>query len=212
MNKDQQRNLLRTADAIGDHLAWAWNYVATLRALQKHARSRPKLIEKHNHFFSTVMFAMWDALFLKLSHCSDKNRNATGFPRLFKELRAYLPQEPKVRAAVSKQEQVLLRLTARRKIENWRDEAVAHRTFAADCRQFFEDNKCTLDEVEKLVSRYQRILHSFTFPLFDLGFRVRDHGPRAHRGVNRLMASMKEGRTSASSVRSARGGPRTTKA
>jgi len=73
MNKDQQRNLLRTADAIGDHLAWAWNYVATLRALQKHARSRPKLIEKHNHFFSTVMFAMWDALFLKLSHCSDKN-------------------------------------------------------------------------------------------------------------------------------------------
>ncbi|MFH1700536.1 MAG: hypothetical protein ABIE07_08105 [Candidatus Zixiibacteriota bacterium] len=195
MNKNQQRNLIETADAIGSHLALTWNYVATLRALQKHARSHPKLIEAHNHFIFTITQALWDVLLLKLSHCSDNTKKAKGFPKLFNQLKKYLPEGAALKKTIKKQEKVLQRLATLEKVKKWRNEIIAHHTYAADGPQFFEDNQVTLDEVGKLVTKHRDILHAFTFPLFDLGFRIKDHGPRAHRGVNKLFASLKESRT-----------------
>jgi hypothetical protein len=194
--------------AIGDHLSLAWNYISTLRAFQKYARSQPELIKRHNHFFFTITRAIWDALFLKLSHCSDdsKRARAIGFPKLFKQLRAYQPDDPALQANVKKQETALQRLATQRKVEKWREQAVAHHTEMANSPQFYEQNKCTLDELEKLVARHEAILHALSFPIFNLGFRIRDHGPRAHRAVNRLMAIMKEGRTSADTLRFCRSG------
>ena len=207
MNRDQQNNLTETADAIGDQLSWTWNYIATLRELQKHARSHPELIERNNHFFLTITRAMWDALFLKLSHCSDdsKKGRAMGFPKLFKQLRAYKPNDPILHATVKKQEGVLRCLSAKRKVEKWRDEVLAHHTQAATSSDFYQQNKCTLEEVEKLVAKYQRILHAFTFPLLNLGFRIRDHGPRAHRGVKQLFTALERGPTTRSTRTAHRG-------
>ena len=65
MNRQQEKNLTETADAIADQLSWAWNYIATLRELQRHAFSLPELIDRNNHFFFTITHAMWDALFMK---------------------------------------------------------------------------------------------------------------------------------------------------
>jgi len=92
----------------------------------------------------------------------------------------------------------LQRLATQDKVKRWRNEIIAHHTRAVNSQQFIEDNKLTLDEVEKLVAKHREILHAFTFPLFDLGFRIKDHGPRAHRGVNKLFASLKESRTTKS--------------
>jgi hypothetical protein len=198
MNKNQQRNLIGTADAIGGHLALAWNYVATLRALQKHARSHPKLIEAHNHFFFTITQALWDVLLLKLSHCSDTTKEAKGFPKLFKQLKKYLPEEAALQKTIKKQEKILQRLATQEKVKKWRNEIIAHHTHAADGQQFFEDNQFTLDEVDKLVTKHRDILHAFTFSLFDLGFRIKDHGSRAHKGIKKLFASLNGSRTTQS--------------
>ena len=194
MNQDQHKNLMETADAIGDQLSWVWNYIATLRELQKYAQSRAELIERNNHFFFTIIQAMWDSLLLKLSHCSDdsKKGKAMGFPKLFKQLKAYGHNDPTLHAIVGKQEVVLQRLSIKLKVEKWRNEILAHHTQAVTSLDFYEKNRCTLEEVEKLVSKYQRILHTFTFPLLNFGFRIRDHGPRAHRGVKKLLSALEK--------------------
>lgn len=195
MNINQQRNLIGIADAIGDDLALAWNHVATLRALQKHARSNPKLIEAHNHFFFTITKALWDVLLLELSHCTDTKREAKGFPKFFRQLKKYSPEETTLQKTIKKQEKVLQQLSTQEKVKKWRNEIIAHHTNAAEGLQFFEDHQVTLDEVGKLVTKHRVILQAFTFPLFNLGFKIKDHGPRAHRGVNKLFASLKESRT-----------------
>lgn len=194
MNQDQQKNLIKTADAIGDQLSWVWNYISTLRELQKYAKTHPELIVRNNHFFFTIMQAMWDALLLKLSHCSDdsKKGKAIGFPKLFKQLRAYKLDDQNLHAILQKQESALQRLSIKLKVEKWRNEILAHHTQAVTSPEFYEKNKCTLKEVEKLVAKYQNILHTFTFPLLNLGFRIRDHGPRAHRGVKKLLIALEK--------------------
>ena len=121
-----------------------------------------------------------------------------GFPKLFKQIRAYKPNGPILNAEVKKQEGVLKQLSAKTKVEKWRNEVLAHHTQAATSIDFYQQNKCTLEEVEKLVAKYQKILHVFTFPLLNLGFRIRDHGPRAHRVVKRLFGALERGRTARS--------------
>jgi hypothetical protein len=192
MNAQQQKNVLHTADAIGEDLALAWNYVATLRALQRHARSSPNVIDRNNHFFSTITSAIWEALLLKLSHCSDKSRNALGFPKLFKQLRTYLPQNHALLKRIEKNEHALKRMSTQSKVEKWRHEVIAHHTPTANTREFFEKNRCSLDEIEKLVSSLRGFLQTLSIPLWNLGFKIKDHGPRAYRGVNKLIAALKE--------------------
>src|SRR2546425_4725047 len=89
MNTDQNTNLLSTAKTIAEHLGFAWNYYGTLRGLQQYARVCPTILSRHGHFICTIHRALWDVLFLKLSHCSDNQPKATGLPKLFKQMRAY---------------------------------------------------------------------------------------------------------------------------
>src|SRR5881397_2207240 len=78
MNPEQDENLLTTAKIIAQHLAFAWNYSATLRGLQQYARECPTILDRNGHFVATITYALWDSLLLKLSHCSDNRREATG--------------------------------------------------------------------------------------------------------------------------------------
>jgi hypothetical protein len=72
MNDDQRKNLDITATAISQHLVFAWNYAATLRSFQRHTRESAAILERTGHFIATITRAMWDALLLQLSHCSDR--------------------------------------------------------------------------------------------------------------------------------------------
>lgn len=193
MNPDQKKNLFRTAEVIAEHLVYAWNYTATLRALQRHARECPDVLDQNRHFISTITYAMWDALFLKLSHCSDKGRKVTGFPKLFKQLRAYLPEGHRVLPEVRKQESRLIHLDAQTTIENWRNQVVAHHTVTGDFDEFYKKNVCSLDEVERLVSDLCDILHAFTIPIWNQEFLVKDLGTHAQTGVDQLVSKMKLG-------------------
>lgn len=190
MNEEQRRNLLSAADAIGDHLAHAWNYTATIRALQRHAQHCPEVFAKHAHFIATVTYAIWDALFLKLSHCADKRREAFGFPKFFKQIRKYLEPHDDVVQSMEQYEGELNALHVREKAAKWRNHVVAHYTLKGDDVAFYEDNVCKIDEIENLVSTYQRILNFYSLKLLDMNFMVKDLGPKAQDGVDRLVGGL----------------------
>jgi VanZ family protein len=58
MDQNQKRNAFRTAETIAENLVYAWNYCATLRALQRHAPECPHVLDTNGHFFSTLTFAL----------------------------------------------------------------------------------------------------------------------------------------------------------
>jgi len=190
MNEDQRKTILSTADTIGDHLAWAWNYIATLRALQRHARRCPEVFDKHAHFVSTLTYSIWDALFLKLNHCTDKRKEAIGFPRLFKQIRKYLEPQAAPVSKIDDHEGELDALRAKDKVANWRNRVVAHYTLHDEHAAFFEDNVCSFDEIEELISRYQKLLNFYAFELFDMQFMVKDFGPKAHEAIDQVFAAL----------------------
>ena len=193
MNVEQDRNAFKTADTIADHLVYAWNYHATLRALQRHARETADVLDAHGHFISTVTYAIWDALFLEIAHCSDRRKEAMGFPTLFKQLRVYLPEDHGLRGSVDQQERAIASLHARQKLENWRNQMVAHHTTIGESSKFYTRNVCSLDEIEALIRAFNKILHSLSIKMWNQAFCVEDLGSRASQGVDRLVEMMKRG-------------------
>ncbi|MCL5406003.1 MAG: hypothetical protein M1398_04670 [Deltaproteobacteria bacterium] len=190
MNSDLDQNAFRTAETLAEHLAYAWNYLATLKALQRHANESPNILDTSPHFFSTIMLALWADLFLKLAHCSDKRKEATGFPKLFKQLRAYLPQPHHLRNRVDKAERQLNLLQVRTKVENWRNLVIAHYTITREFEEFYKKNVCSLDEVESLIRALNALLHSFSVDLWSQVFVVEDMAHHACQGVDRLVQGM----------------------
>lgn len=193
MNTDQNRNIFCTAETIADHLVFAWNYSATLRGLQQWARDCPAILDKNGHFVSTITDALWDSLFLKLSHCSDNRKEATGFPKLFKQLRAYLPKGDEILSLVQEQERRLLGLVVQKKVENWRNQVIAHKTITSNFDGFYKKNICSLDEIEELICELNEILHRFTIPIWNQRFMVKDLGQHARRGIDLIVTAMKKG-------------------
>ena len=192
MTPDQDHNAFETTEMIAEHIVYAWNYCATLRALQRHARECPSVLDANGHLVSTITFALWDALFLKLAHCSDRRKEATGFPKLFKQLRAYLPESHQLRRRVDEEERHLANLQARAKVENWRNQVVAHYTITSKFAEFHKENVCSLDEIETLIRALNEILHSFSLELWNQGFCVEDLVHHARQGVDRLVQTMKK--------------------
>lgn len=192
MNADQEKNISGTFAAIGDHLAWAWNYAATLRGLQDHTRESRTALERVEHFIATIFYAMWYALLLKLSHCTDEVKHATGFPKLFKQLRSYLPKQHELFPQIQAQKERLSRLDAQRRVKRWRDKVIAHHTITGDFRSFYEDNVVSLDEIEVLLDELNDILHLFSVPLCSEVFAVKDLIPEARKDVDLLVTSLKK--------------------
>jgi len=192
MNPDQDKNLLSTAITIAQHLAFAWNYSATLRGLQQYARECPAILDRNGHFVATITYALWDSLFLKLSHCSDNRKEATGFPKLFKQLRTYLPKPHKLAPQLQAQERRLRGLEVQRKVENWRNQVVAHHTITSDFDAFYKMNVVSLDEIERVIGELDEILHVFMIPLWTQCVMVRDLGQYAREGVDQFVTSMKK--------------------
>ena len=193
MNSEQDSNAFSTAEIIAEHLVYAWNYCATLRAFQRHARKCPDILDRNGHLVSTITFALWDALFMKLAHCSDRRKEATGFPKLFKQLRAYLPKNHPPGDRVLEKERELAGLRTQKKVENWRKQVIAHHTITSDFSEFYKTNVCSLDEIESLVRGLNNILHSFSLEIWNQGFCIEDLGHHARQGVDNMVEDMKRG-------------------
>jgi len=192
MNPDQEKNLLSTAQTIAHHLTWAWNYSATLRGFQQYGQECPAILCRNEHFVTTIIYALWDVLFLKLSHCSDNGRQATGFPKLFKQLQAYLPKQHELVTQMEAQRRRLKSLEVQSKVESWRHQVVAHYTITSDYKAFHTKHVVSLGDIEQLIVEMEEILHKFTRPLWDLTVDVRRPGHQARAGVARVVAGMKK--------------------
>jgi hypothetical protein len=192
MNADQEQNLLCTVTTIADHLGYAWNYAATLRGLQQYARECPDVLDRIGHFITTIYFAMWTALLLKLRHCSDTHKNVTGFPKLFKQLLAYLPSNSELRSQVQTQERRLHGLDIQRRVEKWRNEVIAHHTITGDFDIFRQMTPVSLDDIEPLIDELSKILHVFSVHLWNQYFPVNDIGQYTRGEVDYLVASLKQ--------------------
>ena len=196
MNSDQEKNVAKTIETIAEHLVKAWNYYATLKALQQHAKASPDILDNHAHFLSTITFALWNDLFLKLAHCSDRRKEASGFPKLFKQLRAYLPDPHRLRGQVDRAEENFNRLQVRSKVENWRSQVIAHHTIVSGFDDFYKKNVCSLDEIKPFINELNALLHVFSLQLSvdqcPQVFCVQDLGPLASQGVDRLVQAMKK--------------------
>ena len=169
---------------------FASNYSATLRGLQQYARECPTVLDRNGHFVTTITYALWDSLFLKLSHCSDKRKEAIGFPKLFKQLRTYLPHGHELGLRIQEQEQHLRKLEVQKKVENWRNQTVAHYTITHDFDIFYKKNIVSLDEIELVICELNEILHIFTIPIWNQYFMVKDLAQHARKGVDQLVISM----------------------
>lgn len=134
---------------------------------------------------------MWDALFLKLAHCSDKRREAIGFPELFRQLRAYLPKGHELLGKVKEHEQRIHEMEPQKKVSNWRHQLLAHYTIHGSFDDFYKTNLCSLEEIESLISKYDEILHTYSLPLLEQVFVVKDLGVQAAKGVDRFISCMK---------------------
>lgn len=192
MNSNQRNNLLSTADAIGDHLAHSWNYCATLRAFQRYSKKRPDVLNHYGHFVATITYSIWDTLFMKLHHCVDVRREAIGFPKLFKQMRAYLASDKNLMSKINQDEKKIKVTQTQKKIVNWRHHVVAHYTVkdSHDFAAFYANNVCNLDEIENLISEYQNILNYYSYELLDHVFLVKDLGTHAHLGVDQIVNAM----------------------
>jgi hypothetical protein len=135
---------------------------------------------------------MWVSLLLKLRHCSDTQKTATGFPKLFKQLGAYLPPNSEFRSQVQAQERRLHGLDIQRRVEKWRNEVIAHHTITADFKIFRQSNPVSLDEIEPLVDELSQILHVFTVPLWNQVYAINDLAPHAREDIDQLVASLKK--------------------
>jgi len=192
MNDVQINNLFRTAEKIADHLVYAWNYCATLRRLQYFSKQCPEVFDANGHFISTIFYAMWDSLFLELSHCTDKRREAIGFPKFFKQLRSYLAEGHQFRKYINKHERLINELEPQKKISNWRNQVVGHYAIIDNVDIFYKANICSIDEIETLISDYNGILHVYSIPLLKHRFKVNDLGKLANRGIDKLIRGMKK--------------------
>jgi hypothetical protein len=191
MNPDQDNNVFRTGAAIAEHLSLACTYATTLRGLQQYARECLAILERNGHFIATITYAMWDSLILALSHCSDSGKEATGFPKLFKQLRKYVRREHELFPQIQAQEQRLRGLNMQRKVENWRNNVVAHRKSKSNFATFYKQSPISLDEIEQLIDELLEILHEFSTPLWMEMYDLSELVQESRRGVDQLVASMK---------------------
>ena len=193
LNNNQRKQLQSIADTLGDNLGYAWNYIGTLERLGFHANRDRTLFLHYSQFISTVVYATWDALFLKLNHCTDKNKKAYGFPRLFKTIIRYLPEEAELMNQITEDEQRILKFKSADKIKNWRHQMVAHHTHDGHSfRGFYEENQCDVEEVRLLVKDYQDILNRYTSELLYLEFRPDDMACRASNAVDVVIEGLKK--------------------
>jgi hypothetical protein len=146
-------------------------------------------LERNGHFIATITYALWDSLILALSHCSDSGKEATGFPKLFKQLRKYVRKEHELFPQIQAQEQRLRGLNMQRKVESWRNNVIAHRKSRSDFATSY--NRISLDEIEQLIDELLEILHEFSTPLWMERYDLSEIVQESRRGVDRLVTSMK---------------------
>ena len=167
MRQKAQSKIARTAEMIADHIAKARNYAAALEGICKCAATDKPILLHHAQFFATIKTALWGAMLLNVHHCLDRRKEALGFHSLFKQIRAYLPEENVPTQAMNEGLQNLLKTEEAKTVARWRSEMVAHVAYDHQSYgHFLKDVPCDFRDIDRLLMGCELLLDECrrTFP------------------------------------------------
>ena len=169
MNPDHQQNLEEVIDSLCENLVWAWNYYHILEGLHEEASVSRAQVDRFPSLMSCLWSAFFDALFIKLNHFIDRTKNVHSFYYLFKLIRRYLPDNKDLLSKIEVHESKFHKAADPiiEKIENWRNQAVAHLTRASRDDRFYEENKMHLNEIKIFLQLSDMILETYSLAILN---------------------------------------------
>jgi len=164
MNPVQKDNIEKVIDSLSQNLVWAWNYYHFLEGLHEEAKESNEQVERFPCIISCLWLAVFEALFVRMNHFIDRTKNVHSFFYLFKLIRCYLPENTELKSKISEHKNKLLKTADPiiEKIENWRNQAVAHLTPASIDEQFHEENVMHLKEIKNYLELSCEILNTYS--------------------------------------------------
>ncbi|OHB67460.1 MAG: hypothetical protein A2Y76_14645 [Planctomycetes bacterium RBG_13_60_9] len=187
MNANQRKKIEETIDGLCENLVWAWAYFRTLAGLHEVAKTSKESLDAYPQLISCVYHGLFDALFLRLHHFIDGSRNAGGFPSLFKILRRYCPVDTDLMRQIEEDERRLREEASAQKINNWRNQVVAHFTSARNDPDFFSDNRLRLSEISGLIVLLENCLEGYSMKLLQRENDTRYPSDEVINEVSRLL-------------------------
>jgi uncharacterized protein YPO0396 len=106
---------------------------------------------------------------VKLNHFIDRTKNVRSFFYLFKLIRRHFPENTELQSKISEHENKLHKAADPiiGKIENWRNQAVAHLTPASIDEQFHEENKMHLNEIKNYLELCCEITNTYSYNILN---------------------------------------------
>ncbi len=157
------RNLEKIIDQLCENLDYAWRYYFTLEALHEQAKS----IDNYSLFFLTIYHSLFDALFLRIAHFTDRSRrkNVVSLHHLHEKIEKYCPNDHEVKKWISEDRAFLTNHTDLKRIEDWRHKVVAHLSSEVFLRDsdFFDENKLHLLEIRKILETFEQVIKKYGF-------------------------------------------------
>jgi hypothetical protein len=156
-----------TVNELASTLLSAWTYLNLLRGLHEGSRSNPKALESFSLLFDQIWRAIFDALFAKVGTVVDRTPRTHSLPNLVKLVRKTCG--PEHRILLREVESFLAEKAGPiSKIENWRHQAVAHRSQNLAPESFYSENKLELAELELALNQLEQTLNQISLSVLTL--------------------------------------------
>lgn len=158
------KNLEKIIDELCKNLDYAWRYYFTLEALHEQAKSDDSIINDYSLFFLTIYECLFDALFLRIAHFTDRRKDVVSLHRLHKKIERYYPNDHEVKAWISEDRAFLTNHTDLKIIEDWRHVAahLSSEVFLQDS-DFFDKNKLQLLEIKEILEFFEQVIKRYGF-------------------------------------------------
>lgn len=187
MNSNQQSNIEQAIDDLCENLAWSWGYYRSLKGLQSVAKSSPICIDNYPQLISCLYHGFFDVLFTKMHNFIDSSKHACGFPRLFKLLRGYLSNDPKLMKQIRTDEQRFQTEADIATVKKWRHEISAHLTQSYRDDTFFKTSQLHLSDIEKLLKLFEGVLEYYSVRLLNRFNDTRNPSAEIIQEIKQLM-------------------------
>lgn len=194
MNTDQQKNIEQAIDDLCENLAWSWAYFRALKGLQSVAISSPKSLDAYPQLTSCLYHGLFDILFIKIYNFIDSSKGACGFPRIFKLLRNYLPNNNKLLKQIKTDEAKIKNVADIETVRKWRNEISAHLTKSYRNSAFFSSERLHLSEIENMLKLLEEMVENYSFSLLNRFNDTRNPSAKIIQEIKRLLSSQAEQR------------------
>ena len=188
MNIEQHKNIEQAIDSLCENLVWSRAYHSALLSLHTIAKTDPLALDQYPQAVSCLYHGLFDALFLRLYHFIDRTKGASGLPALFKLLRRYYGEDRDMLNQISFDERCIGEVSDLKKIDNWRNQIVAHMTNSKRNTTFFTDNRLHLSELGALIDVFENTVQHYSHRLLQ---RNNDTSPPAQAVSNEFALLMR---------------------